>query len=233
MTDARIGYGSKYLIDGTEMGEVFEITPGGATTERIRATHMQSPGRRHEYIAGMIESGEATFQINWIPGSATDEAIRALLASGETKEHTIVFPNGITVAYDAQVTGFSKALPLDDRMTATITVSITGDETWGALAVPANLVPPSIVGTAVEVGVELTAITGAYSNAPDSFTYQWQEDDAGDGNFVDITGATGAKYTPAIGVATNFLRVGITPSNSAGAGSTVYSLPVGPVDAGA
>ena len=62
MTDARIGYGSKYeiYISGAfvEMGEVTEITPGEATTERVQATHMQSPGRRHEYISGMIDSGE-------------------------------------------------------------------------------------------------------------------------------------------------------------------------------
>lgn len=208
MTDALVGYNSKYLIDGTEMGEVFEITPGGATTERIRATHMQSPGRRHEYIAGMIESGEATFQINWIPGSATDEAIRALLASGETKEHTIVFPNGITVAYDAQVTGFSKALPLDDRMTATVTVSITGDETWGAESAPTNTVLPAISGT-LTVGQVLTAFPGEWTGAP-TFTYQWKNEGA------NIVGATSKTYTLQSSDEGDNITVAVTGTNSAG-----------------
>lgn len=230
MTTAIIGYDSKYLIDGVEMGEVTEITPGESTTERVQATHMQSPGRRHEYIAGMIDSGEASFVINWLPGNTTDTTIRGLQASGATEEHTIVFPNGVTVAFDAQITGFSKAMPLEDRMTATVTVSISGEETWGNEAIPVNTVKPSIVGASVQVGVTLTAIEGEYEGAPDSYAYQWQHDASGNGTFANVSvGGTGETYVPVVGDIADFLRVGVTPTNGAGAGSTVYSLPVGPI----
>lgn len=230
MTDAKIGYGSKYLIDGVEMGEVTEITPGEATSERVQATHMQSPGRRHEYIAGMIDSGQASFVINWVPGNATDVTIRGLLASGETEEHMIVFPNGKTVSFDAQITGFSKALPIADRMTATVTVAISGDETWGDEEVPTTLVRPSIVGASVQVGVTLTAIEGEWANAPDSYAYQWQHDASGNGTFANVSvGGTSKTYVPVVGDIADFLRVGVTPTNGAGAGSIVYSLPVGPI----
>lgn len=230
MTTAILGYDSKYLIDGVEMGEVIEITPGEATSERVQATHMQSPGRRHEYIAGMVDSGEASFQINWLPGSATDVTIRGLLASGATEEHKIVFPNGVTVAFDAQITGFSKAMPLEDRMTATITVAVSGEETWGNEAVPTTLVAPSIVGASVQVGVTLTAIEGEWANAPDSYAYQWQHDASGNGTFANVSvGGTSETYVPVVGDIADFLRVGVTPTNGAGAGSTVYSLPVGPI----
>lgn len=230
MTDAITGYDSKYLIDGVEIGEVIEITPGEATSDRVQATHYQSPGRRHEYIAGMIDSGVASFQINWVPGSAADTTIRGLLASGATEEHTIIFPNGVTVAFDAQITGFSKAMPLDDRMTATITVAVSGEETWGNEAVPTTLVRPSIVGASVQVGVTLTAIPGEWANAPDSYAYQWQHDASGNGTFVNVSvGGTSETYVPVVGDIADFLRVGVTPTNGAGAGSTVYSLPVGPI----
>lgn len=230
MTDVTIGYNSKYLIEGVELGEVTEITPGEATTERVQATHMQSPGRRHEYISGMIDSGEASVTLNWIPGSTTDTTLRGLLASGATQEHTIVFPNGVSVTFDAVVTGFSKALPLEDRMTATVTVSISGEETWGAEAVPTNTAKPSITGASVQVGVTLTAIPGEYTGAPTTFVYQWQHDASGNGTFANVSvGGTGETYVPVVGDIADFLRVGITPSNSAGAGTTVYSLPVGPI----
>lgn len=230
MTTAAIGYGSKYLIDGVEMGEVTEITPGEATTDRVDATHMQSPGRRREFVAGMIDSGEASFSINWVPGNSTDTTIRALLTSGATEEHTIVFPNGVTVAFDAQVIGFSKVLPIDDRMTATVTVSVSGDETWGNEAIPVNTVKPSIVGASVQVGVTLTAIEGEYTGAPDSYAYQWQHDASGNGTFANVSvGGTSETYVPVVGDIADFLRVGVTPTNGAGAGSTVYSLPVGPI----
>lgn len=208
MTDARIGYGSKYIIDGTEVGEVIEITPGEATTERVQATHMQSPGRRHEYIPGMIDSGEASFQINWIPGNATDTLLRGLLASGAIEEHTIVFPNGVTVTFDAAVTGFSKVLPIEDRMTATVTVAVSGDETWGAESAPTNTVLPAISGL-LEVGETLTAYPGVWTGAP-TFTYQWQNEGA------NIVGATSQTYVLQAGDSGDNIRVIVTGTNTAG-----------------
>jgi len=224
MTDAAIGYGSKYAIriGGVRvlMGEVTEITPGGATTERVLASHMQSPGRRNEYIAGMIDSGEASFSINWVPGNDTDTNIRALLASGETTEHTITFPNGIEVSYDAQVTGFAKTLPLNDRMTGNVTVSISGDESWGSEDAPANSVLPAISGIA-QVGQVLTAFAGVWANAP-TFAYVWKNEG------VAIPGATGQTYTPVVGDIGDNITVTVTGTNTAGNASATSSetLPV-------
>ncbi|MDO5895122.1 phage tail tube protein [Agrobacterium sp. Azo12] len=145
MTDARIGYGTIYeIFDPTlttpafvELAEVINVTPGEATADRIDATHMQSPNRRREYISGLIDNGEASFEINWVPGSNTDVRIRDLFESGETVEHRITFPGPaprVTVTYEASIIGFSKAIPIDDRMTATITVAVSGAETWGTAA---------------------------------------------------------------------------------------------------
>lgn len=142
MTDAMIGYNTKYEVWDSaatpaafvEVAEVINVTPGEASTDRVEATHMKSPGRRREYVAGLIDSGEASLEINWVPGSPTDELLRRLFDSGETVEHRITFPNDARVTFDAQITGFSKAVPIDDRMTATITVSVSGDETWDEAA---------------------------------------------------------------------------------------------------
>lgn len=142
MTDARIGYGTAYEIwDATltvpafvEIAEVINVTPGASTADRIDATHMQSPGRRREYIAGLIDNGEASFEINWIPGNETDELLRSLMDSGDSVEHRITFPNDVTVTFTAAIIGYEKAIPVDDRMTATITVAVSGAETWGVAA---------------------------------------------------------------------------------------------------
>lgn len=134
MTTAAIGYGSTYAIfsggDYVLLGEVINITPGEATVEQVDATHMTSPGRRREKIPGLIDSGEASVEINWVPGDATDLLIRGFLASGAVVDHRITFPNGVNVTFEASVTGYSKSLPIDDRMTATITVLVSGEETW-------------------------------------------------------------------------------------------------------
>ncbi|WP_173931390.1 phage tail tube protein [Chelativorans sp. Marseille-P2723] len=137
MTDAMIGYNSKYEIsngDGPEtfyeLEEVFLIEPGEETTDWIQATHYQSPGRRHEYLAGITDVGEGTIQFNFIPGSPTHQFMRDLRNSGEKRTHRITHPNGVTVSYEAIVGSVSRAMPLDDRMTATATIRVSGDETW-------------------------------------------------------------------------------------------------------
>jgi len=141
-TEAMIGYNTKYEIWDDSLtvpafvgvAEVTNVTPGEATADRVDATHMQSPNRRREYISGLIDNGEASFEINWVPGSDTDVMLRELFESGEVVEHRITFPNGVTVTYEASIIGYSKAIPIDDRMTATITVAVSGAETWGTAA---------------------------------------------------------------------------------------------------
>lgn len=234
MTDAMIGYDSTYEIfyEGVyvAVGEVTSITPGEATTDRVDATHMQSPGRRREKISGLIDSGEGSLDINWVPGNGTDVMLRALQTSGENVNHRITFPNAVTVVFEASIVSVSKAVPLDDKLSATVGVSISGAETWGSASVPTNTAKPSITGASVQVGVTLTAVPGEYANAPTSYAYQWQHDASGNGTFANVSvGGTSETYVPVVGDIADFLRVGVTPTNSAGAGTTVYSLPVGPI----
>lgn len=140
-TDAMIGYQSKYFIATastgttfTQIGEVIEINPGEESADRVEATHMVSPNRQREFIAGLIDPGEASFTINWIPNNATDTFLRGLRDSGDSRTHRIVFPNNIKVEFSGQIMSISKSVPLDDRMTATITVARSGGETWATVA---------------------------------------------------------------------------------------------------
>lgn len=212
MTDARIGYGTGLEVFSSgafvEIAEVFNVTPGESTTDRVDATHMKSPGRRREYISGLIDSGEASFEINWIAGSATDVLLRDLQTAGTSPDWRITFPNGVSLTFEASITGFSKAIPLDDRMTATLTLAVSGDETWGSATAPVNSVLPAISGVA-QVGEVLTAWPGVWANAP-TFSYVWEADG------TPISGATSSTYTPVIGQIGDLITVVVTGSNTAG-----------------
>lgn len=215
MTNARIGYGTTYEIfysgGYVAVGEVFDAVPGTPTTDRVDATHYQSPGKRREKISGLIDSGDGSFQINWVPGDATDLMLRALLASGANVNHKITFPNGVTLVYAAAITGYDKGIPIDDRMVGSITVSVSGDETWGSASAPTNSVLPAISGIA-QVGHVMTAWPGVWTGAP-SFTYQWE----GDG--TPIVGAASSTYTPVEGDIADAITVVVTATNSAGSAS--------------
>jgi len=97
-------------------------------------------------------------------------------------------------------------------------------------SVPTNLTLPSIVGAAVQVGVVLTAIEGAWTGSPTSFTYQWQHDTSGNGTFANVaSGGTSRTYTPVVGDIADSLRVQVVAVNGAGSSSAASSLGTIPI----
>ena len=142
-TEAMIGYGSKYEIFDpaltptpafVEVSEVYNVTPPSFTADRVEATHMQSPSRTREFIPGMVSPGAASFTMNFIPGSDSDVLIRALQQAGTKSEHRITFPNDVTWTYDGSIENYEPDAPTDDRMTATVSVIVSGNITEGVAA---------------------------------------------------------------------------------------------------
>lgn len=139
-TEAAIGWGAElHLANGTgvltKLAEVTAITPPNPMTDDVEATHFGSPDRRREYISGLIEDGEGTFELNYVPGSATDTLIRDAQDAGDSREYMIVIPdgaNGWEITGTCIVKGYERSIPIDDRMTATMTVRFTGASTEAA-----------------------------------------------------------------------------------------------------
>lgn len=141
-TEAQIGIGAEFWLENnagtpvlTQLGEITGISMPNPQTAEVEATHFGSPDRRREYISGLIDDGEGTFEMNLVPGSATDALIRGAQASGLTKAYKIVIPDGggtWEVEGDCIVRGYERNIPIDDRMTAILTVRFTGASTEAA-----------------------------------------------------------------------------------------------------
>lgn len=138
MTTATIGWGAQLWLDSaanvlTELAEITGISLPNPQVADIEATHFKSPNRRREYIAGLIEDGEGTFELNYDPGSATDVIIRAAISDGVTRSYKIVVPDGTGATWvitgECIVKGYERNVPIDDRMTASITVRFSGAST--------------------------------------------------------------------------------------------------------
>ena len=135
MTSALIGWSTQFWLDNasgvlTELAEILAVTPPNPQVDDVEATHFKSPNRRREYIAGLIEDGEGTFEMNYVPGSATDILIRAAIADGVARSYKIAIPDGDAglweITGECIVKGYERNIPIDDRMTATLTVRFTG-----------------------------------------------------------------------------------------------------------
>ena len=88
--------------------------------------------------------------------------------------------------------------------------------------IPANLLPPTITGSAVQ-GQTLTASAGNWTQNPTSYTYQWLHCD--NGVCGTRTGATSNTYVLAPYDVGWQIEVRVTASNATGTSTAVTSLP--------
>lgn len=141
MTEARIGWGGKFYL-GTantevslvQMQEITEVGFPADETDEVEATHLLSPGRRKEFVAGLIDGGEFNVVMNYVPGSTTDLAFTDAKDLGTTRKVRIVVPDdsGTGAAdWNITVSGFVKKYTPDNMTTgdvikATATIRVTG-----------------------------------------------------------------------------------------------------------
>jgi len=134
---AVLGFGSEYHIhDGADpgaydkMGPLDSLQPPSPETEEREITNHGSANKVREFMAGLIDAGEASFTIQWDPGSDEDVILQALRQSGERRDHKMVFPTSGVGKQQMVFPGWIKKLepvsPMDDKMMLTVTVRVTG-----------------------------------------------------------------------------------------------------------
>lgn len=139
MAGENIGWGAQVSMFNdiatpvlTELLNVFNMTLPNPQIEDVEVTHYKSANREREYIAGLIENGEIQIEMNYVAGSATDLLISAAKAAGTTRNMVIVVPTTVGASkkwqftFPCYVKGYERAIPLDDRLTAVMTVKVAG-----------------------------------------------------------------------------------------------------------
>lgn len=141
MSEARIGWGGELHVssDNTEANlvELLEVREVGFPNDEAdehEVTHLKSPGRRKEFIAGLIDGGEFTATLNYDPGNATDLLLTAAKDTGDTRKIKIVIPDDSgtgTADWNMVTSAFVKRWAPDTMeanapITATVTFRVTG-----------------------------------------------------------------------------------------------------------
>ena len=129
-TAAKRGKNSTFGIEGPTPGtyvkvaEVTRIKPPGWTRGSEDATHLGSPDDVKEFIAGMKEMSDSSFDINWVP-SVTDVLLGAFM--DEDGKYEITAPNGVRIQFRGFITNYEPGdMTADGKMTASITVKPAG-----------------------------------------------------------------------------------------------------------
>lgn len=141
MSDARKGWGGQVWLssDDTEgnLAKLVEVTGFPLPEDKIdeiEVTHLESPGRRKEYISGLIDGGEVEVELNYVPNSLTDQRIRAARDAGDVRFLRFVIPDEVgtpqwQVDTNGFVSGYSRGpVQPNEKIAATVTFRITGDQ---------------------------------------------------------------------------------------------------------
>lgn len=121
----------------TAVAQVRDIDGPGITSDQIEVTHRDTVWRK--YVAGMRDGGEVTFDIVFDPDHASHDptvstSMYKAAENGTVMAFRVIFP-GVSTAttkceFNAFVSEFTTGSPLEDGLTASLTLKITGSLTW-------------------------------------------------------------------------------------------------------
>jgi predicted secreted protein len=135
-TEAEIGYGTIVEIENDATPAVYEkiaetkdVTLPDASVDQVEVTHNESPDRAREFVPGLIDYGDASFEMNYVAASASDVRLQELLNTGDKKNVRITSPQGSVMTFLAYVSGYSRRSPVGDARTATVNLKVSGPPT--------------------------------------------------------------------------------------------------------
>lgn len=136
----------------TAIGNVISISGPSQTRDAIEISTMDSTSKFREFLPGMLDAGEITFDVNYDGSAGGNAAIlggtnatTGLLKSNNTSltyylvfndsplTHTTVVTN---LAYHSHwfckglMTALGHAIPFDDKITQSVTIKLTGLPTF-------------------------------------------------------------------------------------------------------
>ena len=131
-SNAIVGTGTTFTIDTMVRPAaapiyILDVTPPGRSRKKIETTHLGTrtageitngePGQGTNLPSSLVTLGDAEFKIAFFPD--------AVIPIGMKKDCLITFPEGTIWSFEGFIKTYSPEVPLEERMTATITVKAT------------------------------------------------------------------------------------------------------------
>lgn len=123
--------GTTLKIDSTTVGKLTSISGVEISADTIDASTLDDTEGYRKYEAGWVDGGEVSAE-GYLDGVGTAEATLAGYVGGEAKDCEITFPKGAKWSFDGIVTGFSTGADLDDLVTFSISIKVSGKPTFTA-----------------------------------------------------------------------------------------------------
>jgi predicted secreted protein len=115
----------------TTIAEVKSIGGPSFSSDTIDTTSHDTAGAWRDFIASLIDPGELTFDLNFVPTHGTHDGTTGLLSLLVSRARTnfqFVFPDTAATTWELAgiVTGFEIGAPTDDVLSASVTIKLVG-----------------------------------------------------------------------------------------------------------
>ena len=121
-----IGTGTSIQFDSGFFAEVLDITPPNPSREAVNSSHMLTADNHTFEPVDLVNWGELKVDLHFDPQEEPpiDQAAESIV---------ITFPDsaGTTWTFQGFMTNYEPKVPLEDKMTASATIKVTGGVTIG------------------------------------------------------------------------------------------------------
>lgn len=130
----KLGDGATPTESFTTIAEVKDTKPPALKQATEEVTNHGSTGGWREFVGTLLEGGEVTFTLNFVPTDATQGYSTGLIADLVNKtlrNFQLIFPDAgsTTWAFAAHVTGFEPDAKVEGALEADVTLEISGQPT--------------------------------------------------------------------------------------------------------
>lgn len=114
------GFGTTITFSSGFFAEIISVDGPDLTREAIESTHMGTTSGLKTFIpSDLIDNGNLSVEMAYVPATAPPIA-----SAAETV--TVTYPDSSTAAFSGFMTTFSPSIPIDDRMTASAEIKVSG-----------------------------------------------------------------------------------------------------------
>jgi predicted secreted protein len=119
--------GTTITVDSQLIGDVLSISPVTVSVATIDSTDLDSTWRT--FIGGIKDGGECTFEIAYDPSGTDHQALETDI-DGAAKSVSIAWSDSTTCTFSAIITSWSPTAAIDDKLTCSVGMKITGAVTF-------------------------------------------------------------------------------------------------------
>ena len=133
-SNAFSGIGTKFYMDSQAIAEINNIDGPNLARDTIDVTSLDSTGGYREFIGGFRDGGEVTLEMNFTESGWID--LKARFEEETNHAYSITLDEGGTNEFEfefsAWITALGVAVPLDDKITCSVTLKIDGQLTFNS-----------------------------------------------------------------------------------------------------